>query len=227
MPTPPPVAVDARSPGLLDDANQLVLGVADDWDATTATLQRYERDVRGWRAVGEPVRAVLGGDGLAWGNGLHGDGGDPHKREGDDRSPAGAFRLLRAYGYAPEGTTGLPYQPLDSHWECVDDPSSEVYNHVVDARAVSHDWSSSEEMTSYGDLYQWVIEVGHNESAAPGAGSCIFLHVWGGPDTRTLGCTAMPRDDLEDLLAWLRPGAVYVLLPRAERHDLAAAWGLP
>jgi L,D-peptidoglycan transpeptidase YkuD (ErfK/YbiS/YcfS/YnhG family) len=82
-------------------------------------------------------------------------------------------------------------------------------------------------MRDYGELYRWVVEVEHNPSAEPGAGSCIFLHVWGGEDSPTAGCTAMARGDLETLLAWLRPGAVYVLLTRAERDALATAWGLP
>jgi L,D-peptidoglycan transpeptidase YkuD (ErfK/YbiS/YcfS/YnhG family) len=206
-----------------------VVGLADGWDADTAQLQRYERAGAGWRRVGEPVPAVLGGAGLAWGRGLHGAQDGRQKAEGDDRSPAGAFRLVRAYGYAaePVGGAALPYQALDANWHCVDDPESEVYNHVVDARAASHDWTSAEDMTGYGELYRWVIEVEHNGDAVPGAGSCIFLHVWSGADSTTLGCTAMPRESLEGLLAWLRPGAVYVLLPRAEYDARAAAWGLP
>jgi len=45
----------------------------------------------------------LGRAGLAWGLGLHGNPPfpGPIKREGDGRSPAGAFELSSAFGYAP------------------------------------------------------------------------------------------------------------------------------
>jgi L,D-peptidoglycan transpeptidase YkuD (ErfK/YbiS/YcfS/YnhG family) len=213
---------------------KLVVGVADAWDSTRARLQRFERDGYGWRAVGDPIDAVLGGSGLAWGRGVHGDGAPagragPVKVEDDGRSPAGAFRVTRAYGYDAAGVEGgsLPYTRLEESWRCVDDPASSHYNRVFDATGVDADWRSAEEMRDYGELYRWVVEVEHNGAREPGAGSCIFLHVWGGADSPTAGCTAMAQDDLETLLAWLRPGAVYVLLPRDERDALGAAWGLP
>jgi D-alanyl-D-alanine dipeptidase len=234
-PPPPAAFVDAAPPTrLFAGVPKLVVGIANDWDATTARLQRYERDGYGWAAVGDPIDAVLGGSGLAWGRGVHGDrppaGRDgPIKVEDDGRSPAGAFRVVRAYGYDDAGIEGgsLPYAQLEDSWRCVDDPGSGHYNRVFDATGIEVDWTSAEEMREYGELYRWVVEIEHNPTAAPGAGSCIFFHVWGGPRSETAGCTAMARDDLETVLAWLRPGAVYVLLPRDEHDALASAWGLP
>ena len=62
---------------------------------------------------------------------------------------------------------------------------------------------------------------------APGAGSCIFLHVWSGPDSNTVGCTAIPKRDVYKLLQLLEPETVFVLLPRAEYRALQDQWGLP
>lgn len=223
------------APPLLADAPQLLLGTSAGWDATSVTLQRYERRGGGWVAVGEPVPAVLGRSGAAWGRGLHGAGAPadragPVKREGDGRSPAGAFRILRAFGY-DDAAFAVPYQKVDESWRCVDDGASAHYNDVLDADGVTPDWTSAEEMRRPDALYRWVVEIDHNaasgDGAVPGGGSCIFLHVWGGPDDTTAGCTAMAEPDLTALLAWLRPGAVYVLLPEPERAALAAAWGLP
>ena len=230
VPVPVPVPVPDSGPvavpetRLLDGAPQLLLGLADSWDATTATLQRYDRDGDTWRAVGAPIPAYLGAAGLAWGIGLHGDAHDPRKSEDDRRSPAGAFPLARAYGRAASSHTALPYAQLTATWRCVDDPASPHYNHVLDARGLTRDWRSAEDMLAYGDAYRWVIEVAHNPESVPAAGSCIFLHVGDAP---TAGCTAMARADLETLLAWLAPGAVYVLLPRAEHDAVAASWGIP
>jgi L,D-peptidoglycan transpeptidase YkuD (ErfK/YbiS/YcfS/YnhG family) len=84
------------------------------------------------------------------------------------------------------------------------------------------------------DLYRWVVEVGHNggggrAAAVAGAGSCILLHVWQDADRGTAGCTAMPRQRIEELLAALDPAAnpVFVLLPREVHAALRGAWRLP
>jgi L,D-peptidoglycan transpeptidase YkuD (ErfK/YbiS/YcfS/YnhG family) len=73
------------------------------------------------------------------------------------------------------------------------------------------------------------IVVAHN--AAPtraGAGSCIFLHLWEGPDKGMSGCIAMSKDALDGLAEWLVPNAAaLVALPRAEYEALKRPWGLP
>lgn len=226
---------ERSGPRLLDDAPQVIVGIADDWDSTSATLTRYERKNGSWVAIGDPIPAALGRAGQAWGRGLHGDRppiiGPTMKVEGDGKAPSGAFRIVRVFGYAGTANTGgLPYQTLDDSWRCVDDPASAHYNEVLDTDGVTVDWSSAEIMRRDDELYRWVIELDHNGATgtpAAGMGSCIFFHVWAGPDDTTAGCTAMDRAAIEELITWLRPGAVYVLLPRAEHAALAAAWGLP
>jgi L,D-peptidoglycan transpeptidase YkuD (ErfK/YbiS/YcfS/YnhG family) len=74
------------------------------WDVANATIQRFERRRSGqmsWQRVGEPLPGVIGKGGFAWGIGLHGTGkaGEPNKREGDQRSPAGVFRLSCVFGH--------------------------------------------------------------------------------------------------------------------------------
>jgi D-alanyl-D-alanine dipeptidase len=99
---------------------------------------------------------------------------------------------------------------------------------------VKRDWRSSEIMRRKDDLYRWVIEVGHNGGGdggapQPGAGSCIFLHVWRDAGSPTVGCTAMDGVRLESLIAQLQPDTapVYVLLPRAAYRALRESWRLP
>ena len=112
------------------DARQLVVVVTADWDSSAGHLQSYERDAASdsWRPVREPVALILGGRGLGWGNGLHGQAltDAPVKHEGDHRSPAGAFLLSAVYGYNAETAVPnlkMPYIALDSTVQCVDDPS--------------------------------------------------------------------------------------------------------
>ncbi len=230
-----PTAARVRIP---DDTRQLLAAVVADWDTTDAELTLFTRDAPGgaWKPAGAPWRGTVGRTGVAWGRGLHGDGvpagrPGPLKQEGDGRSPAGVFALGPAFGYAPAAPAGarLPYTPVDAHWRCVDDPTSAVYNRVLDERTVIRDWSSSEDMRRADALYAWVVEVAHNTAAVPGGGSCIFLHVWGGPGDPTVGCTAMEEPRLAALLATLDPAAkpVLVQLPAAEYDALAPAWHLP
>lgn len=206
------VPIDATPP-LLARYQQLVVVSVDGWDGVKAELRRYDRDGQAWREVGAPIAAVIGSAGAAWGLGLHPQAAT--KREGDLRSPAGAFLLGKAHD-----------APFPAAWRCVDDPASSHYNQVLDGDSVPVDWTSAEDM--HIPAYAKLVEVAHNPTREPGAGSCIFLHIWDGPDDDgTAGCTAMAEPDLAALIAWLRPGAIYVLLPRAERDALASSWGLP
>jgi L,D-peptidoglycan transpeptidase YkuD (ErfK/YbiS/YcfS/YnhG family) len=228
-----PAAAPAGPRVIPADARQLVTGVIADWDATAVTLRRWRRADRGWVADGPAWRGVIG-RGAAWGRGLHGDGppagrDGPRKREGDGKSPAGAFRLAGAYGYAARAprTAQLPYTAVTADWECVDDPRSAHYTQILDRTRTTVDWASAEAMRRADALYTWVIAIAHNPGAVAGAGSCIFFHVWLDADTPTVGCTAMAEPAVARLVAELAPTAVYVLLPRADYDAFAAPWGLP
>ena len=219
------------------ESTQLLLATVGDWDDVTAELARFERAPGGtWKLIGDAWPAVIGARGSAWGRGLHGRGAPagrdgPVKREGDGKSPAGAFVLGPTFGYAARALPGAraPYAAVDDSWVCVDDSRSARYNRVFDAGGVTADWSSAETMRRADELYRWVVLVDHNPDAAAGAGSCIFLHLWSGPDGGTAGCTAMDRPIMEELLTWLDPAArpVFVLLPASERTALRTAWALP
>ena len=222
----------------LHDSRQLVLVVSRNWDATTATLQRYARNGagQGWTPVGEAVPVNIGRTGLAWGLGLHHGTGlaGPVKREGDGKAPAGVFELPRAFGYAsPQEAKGikLPYLQLTPEVVGVDDVKSKYYNQLIRMDQVpAKDWDSAEAMRRTDGLYEWGVVVSHNTAATvPGAGSCIFLHIWRGPGKPTAGCTAMSKENMQKLLAWLDPHAkpVLVQLPQAAYRQLTAPCGLP
>jgi D-alanyl-D-alanine dipeptidase len=79
------------------------------------------------------------------------------------------------------------------------------------------------------DLYKWGIVVAHNPAAQPGAGSCIFLHIWKNSSAPTAGCTAMAEEDLVKLLRWLDPTArpILVQMPAANYQRFQSRLGLP
>ena len=223
QPSPPPAPAGS---------SQLVTAIVPDWSSTAAELRLWRRDGKAWKLVLGPWPGVVGAKGTAWGIGAHGSGapagrGGPIKREGDGKSPAGIFDVRASYGYAATATTALPYHQVDEHWKCVDDSKSRVYTQIVDERALAKDWSSAEDMRRTDELYEWVVDLAHNARAQPGGGSCIFLHVWSGPQSSTAGCTAMAEDKLVAVLERLAPGARFVLLPKTEYDALAAGWDLP
>jgi D-alanyl-D-alanine dipeptidase len=211
------------------------------WNAVEGKLQAYERSEPGkaWRAVGKPIAIVVGLHGMGWGLGeiVTDDSrlpADPVKKEGDGRSPAGVFALGTAFGDASQPLPGLKtsYQQLTPSLECVDDARSKFYNRLVDRSTVAADWNSSEHMRAVGEAYRWGVVVDHNggaRSPVPGAGSCVFLHVWGGPTHGTAGCTAMAQDQLEKLLVWLDPARkpLLVELPEPAYERLTSRWKLP
>jgi L,D-peptidoglycan transpeptidase YkuD (ErfK/YbiS/YcfS/YnhG family) len=211
--------------------NTVLVGIADGWGAKSATLRLWRRTAAGgWAADGPAWPASLGSGGLAWGVGQQPTGrSGPTKREGDGKTPAGVFGLYEVYGYAPAGRGGLAYTPVDEHWRCVDDPASQHYNDIVDERTVGKDWSSAEDMRRRDDLYRWVVVVDDNPQDQPGAGSCVFLHLWRKAGKVTAGCTAMAAPAMERLLDRLVPAdhPAYVLLPIAEYDALAPHWDLP
>lgn len=232
-----PAGASAAMPSPIDAAKtQLVTVVSDDWNRFQATLRRYERTAgKKWQPVGAPVDVVLGREGYGWGRGLHGAGPPsgrpgPVKREGDGRSPAGVFEVGEVYGYAAarEGLA-LPYVQATANLRCVDDPRSHHYNRIVSTAHTPIDWQSAERMRRQDDLYVLTITIEHNTApTAPGAGSCIFIHLWEGPDQGMSGCTAMSMDALEALARWLEPNAAaFVALPQSEYDALERAWALP
>jgi L,D-transpeptidase catalytic domain len=232
---------------LLAESRQALVVKAETWDSTQATLQRYVKTtgqgrLKGnsvWKPIGKPVAVVLGKGGLGWGSGLHNAASDtlaspgstePIKQEGDGKSPAGIFKLGSAYGYAarPLARMKWPYQASTEDLRCVDDAKSSFYNQIVPEK--SKPWDSAEVMRRSDVLYTWVLDVEHNKQpTTPGKGSCIFLHVWRGETSPTVGCTAMAQENLEKVLSWLDPKAkpLLVQLPKTTYQTLQASLELP
>jgi L,D-peptidoglycan transpeptidase YkuD (ErfK/YbiS/YcfS/YnhG family) len=188
-----------------------------------------------WKERGRGFAVVAGRNGLGQGRGLIrlDLDGAPNKQEGDDKAPAGIFRLSSAFGYAPARSATwvrLPYVALSKQVEGIDDPNSRYYNKLVDRSKIAKiDWRSSEQMRREDILYKWGVVVEHNAAAIPGAGSCIFLHIWKSSSAPTAGCTAMPERDLVRLLRWLNPAQypILVQMPRAAYSSVRAKYDLP
>jgi zinc D-Ala-D-Ala dipeptidase len=219
----------------MQSARQLVVIKTANWASVTATIELFERHASGrWESHAGPFPAVVGRNGLRWGLGLHGSAPSEsaEKREGDDCAPAGVFRLGEVFGAAAANATRflkLPYVMVTDDLEAVDDSNSRHYNRLVHRNDMPPDWRSSEKMRAVGGFYRWGVVVRHNWEQKPDHGSCIFLHLWGGPAHGTAGCTAFAPETMETLLRWLDGGArpLLVQLPVSEFAARRQSWGLP
>ncbi|HEX3444977.1 MAG TPA: L,D-transpeptidase family protein [Chthoniobacterales bacterium] len=215
---------------------QMLLVVVPSWESANGMIQLFERSRTGsWITVRQRFPCVVGKNGLGWGIGLHGTGilGEPRKKEGDGRAPAGIFRLNSCMGVTPAKKAGvlhMPYRQTTTSTVAVYDPRSRYYNRVVDRNTVERlDWSGAEQMLRPDGLYQWVVVVEHNWKPYPGYGSCIFLHLWLGKGIPTIGCTAMSPPDLQFVVHWLdaKKNPLLVQLPEPVYLRLKLRWGLP
>jgi zinc D-Ala-D-Ala dipeptidase len=220
----------------VDASRQLIVSITPDWTSTVGTLTRFERatPTSTWSRLESPIPLVVGRTGLAWGVGFDNVSTEgPHKHEGDGKAPAGIFPLDTAFGFAPRDSMQsvlLPYVQLLPTTDCVDDTSSGHYNTVVDRAAVARvDWNSAEHMRQVSQ-YKIGVIVGYNASPPiKGRGSCIFLHIWAGPDSHTAGCTAFDEAKLREVMLWLDPKKrpLLVQLTADAYKRLHASWRLP
>ena len=177
----------------------------------------------------------VGRRGMAWGRGLQpADEPGPVKKEGDQKAPAGAFLLGSAFGYPddlPAGAKRYPYLHIVSRTACIEDAKSKYYNQLIDVASIAQaDWSATDPMLRPDGLFRRGVVIDQNgKDPQPGAGSCVFLHIWRGRGQGTAGCTTMAPEAIEDTIRWLEPSErpVLVQLPDPEYARVRAAWALP
>ncbi len=179
-------------------ATQLVTVVAPTRASTSGTLRLWVKTRGCWRAAAGPWAAWLGRRGAS-----------PNKREGDRKTPAGAFRFVPTmYGIAPSPGVRYRYHRVVCGDWWVEDPSSRWYNrfrHVpCGSKPPFH--VTSEDLSRSPTAYRHFVVIAYNRSPiVPGRGSGIFLHVSTGRPT--LGCVSLPRPQLVAVLRWLRPAS--------------------
>ncbi|MGQ3672286.1 L,D-transpeptidase family protein [Xanthobacter sp. TB0136] len=165
------------------------------------------------RRPGRPHEGLLLGAGPAIAVAIGQNGIWPLKREGDKRSPAGSWRIVRVLyrpDHGPRPITRLPCAPLrpDDGW--CDASGHRLYN-----RPVKLPFSASHERMWRDDaLYDLVLVLDHNSRPRMrNHGSAVFIHLARPGFAGTEGCVALRRADMRRLLARLSPDARITLLP--------------
>ncbi|MBQ8089884.1 MAG: L,D-transpeptidase family protein [Pyramidobacter sp.] len=134
------------------------------------------------------------------------------KREGDVKTPTGAFPILHAFGRHPNPGTAMTWKAVtpNSYW--ADD---------VKVPATYNTWVESE--TKIGgehliDYYQYdyAMAVGYNVNPqVPGLGSAIFVHVKATDHWTTGGCVSLEEDAMIELLKKAHDGAWIIIVKKA------------
>jgi L,D-peptidoglycan transpeptidase YkuD (ErfK/YbiS/YcfS/YnhG family) len=135
------------------------------------------------------------------------------KREGDGGTPTGPLPVRRVFYRADRlvrPRTAFPLRAIGPRDGWCDDPSDRNYNRHV---RIPYG-QSTESMMRDDALYDIVLVLGHNDRPRVwGRGSAIFCHLARPGYTPTEGCIAFSLRDLRAVLAELRPGGRFFVMP--------------
>lgn len=199
----------STSQQLLSNSKQLIIVSTPNWNSISGQMQRFERKStqHAWKAVGKPIAVVIGKHGLGWDSRFKNKQDQSViKREGDGLTPMGIYAIGPTFGFDEKSNNKISYFPLTDTSVCVDDVKSTYYNQLIDSASVlKKDWNSGEQMRQV-PQYKFGAVVQYNKAPeTPGAGSCIFMHIWKSPSSGTAGCIAMEESNLKANLNWLDP----------------------
>ncbi len=203
---------------LLFSSQQIILVVSNDFNSSTAKLECFEDGIK---SCG-PIDVNIGKNGLGWGLGevsFLQKKGEPLKYEGDKKAPVGIFKLTTIYGYSKQNSYKMPYLYSSENLICVDDPTSNFYNQVIEANGGE---KSFEKMKRDDSQYELGIIVSHNKDALAMRGSCIFLHVKKDDNSPTAGCTSMSLERLQSIALWLdkKKNPLLIQIPKSSKQEI-------
>lgn len=180
---------------LLDSISQLVVVFNEIPGQNSAVLVTMEKDNKNWRVIFKPIPTGIGRKGFAAPN---------EKREGDNQSPTGFFRLGQLFCYDEDVNTRMPFIRTTSEDKWIDDPGSADYNHYIRGATTAN---SFEKLKIRSDEYKYCMAIEYNmHPVVKGFGSAIFLHLSEGEKPNpSSGCVVVTQSDMEGLLKWMNP----------------------
>ena len=165
-------------------------------------------------ARGDAWPAVIGKTGSAWGDGLHGSGAPAPRRarrraRATARAPPARSRSAARYGYAEDAPkTGAALHARSTTTGSASTIRSRrtTRRSSIASTSPSTGQSPSRCGATTRSTHGWSTSR-TTPTRTPRAGSCIFLHVWSGPESTTVGCTAMAEPELAQLIGRSTPRA--------------------
>jgi L,D-peptidoglycan transpeptidase YkuD (ErfK/YbiS/YcfS/YnhG family) len=184
-----------KNAALLDEVGQLLVVFNETPEQNTTTLVAMEKKNHTWQVVYGPISAGIGRKGFA----------EPGaKREGDNKSPTGFFRLGQLFCYEKAVDTRMPFIQTTPEDKWIDDIGSPDYNRYIRGATSA---KSYEKLLLNGNDYRYCMVIEYNtHPVIKGMGSAIFLHL---SESETInsssGCVVLLQNDMEQLLHWMSP----------------------
>jgi len=190
-------------PRVLYRATRLVVVTVPNMQATGASVRTFERKspAAPWETRSDPEPAVVGGNGIAWSDIYESlaKKGEPLKREGDQRAPAGIYRISATSGAEPSKLPGyLPLVPTKQL--CVADTNSRYEGKTV-PQSFAGENTNGENMAKFSPYRRGLVIDAAPRLKAQG-GACIFLDVRGHFDAGTDARIALPKEWVDYLQEW-------------------------
>ncbi|RPF35799.1 L,D-transpeptidase family protein [Streptomyces sp. TLI_185] len=189
---------DFPVPAYPGDATQLITVKS---SGSYATVTAWAKGSAGWKAQFSTAAGRVGSNGVV-------DGAT--RRQNTYTTPSGTYTLTEGFGVEAGGTS-MPYTVVNSsHW-WVEDPESKFYNSMHTAAGADFPLTESgdrgsEHLVDHPVQYAKALVINFNRwPATPGRGAGIFLHING--QGATAGCVSVPRATMEQIMAWIKPGA--------------------
>jgi L,D-peptidoglycan transpeptidase YkuD (ErfK/YbiS/YcfS/YnhG family) len=181
--------------GLLGGIKQLIVVFNETPEQNSAVLVAMEKKNKHWQVIFTPVAVGIGRKGFAAPNA---------KREGDQLSPSGFYRLGQLFCYDKTVNTRMPYIQTTSEDKWIDDPNSVDYNRYIRGNTKAKSW---ENLKIRSDEYKYCLVIDYNRNpVVTGMGSAIFLHLSEGEKPNpSAGCVVVTQSDMERLLKWMNP----------------------
>ncbi len=184
-----------QNAALLDSVNQLLVVFNETAERNLATLVAMEKKGSQWHVASAPMQAGIGRKGFAAPNA---------KREGDNQSPTGFFRLGKMFCYEKEVDTKMPFIQSTPEDKWIDDPNSPDYNRYIRGTTNA---KSYEKLLLNGNDYRYCMVIEYNtHPVVKSNGSAIFLHLSEGKTINSSsGCVVLLQKDMEQLIKWMNP----------------------
>lgn len=177
----------------LDKLNSSQAVVVSSTSGVQSEVRIYKKENGTWSETAK-YKGVIGQAGFA-------DAGK--KKEGDKKTPTGIFSFTTAWGYNSKCETKMPYRQVNDEDKFIDDVNSPEYNHWVHGTTNA---KSFELMKRKDNLYELGLVIDYNTNPVEkGKGSAIFMHIWQSDKKGTLGCVAISKENMIELLKWLDP----------------------
>jgi len=184
-----------RNAVFLDSIHQLLVVFNETPEQNSAVLVAMEKKDKEWQVISAPIPVGIGRKGFAAPNA---------KREGDQLSPTGFFRLGQLFCYDKVVNTRMPFIQTTSEDKWIDDPNSPDYNQHIRGGTQA---KSFENLKIRSDEYKYCMAIEYNmHPVVKGMGSAIFLHLSEGEKPNpSAGCVVLTQSDMEQLLKWMKP----------------------